>query len=77
VNRHHKERDEVWAVVRYDEFQSDPEVAFTIKEIVRSRELADMEAARLNELNSEKQCRYWVLMGRLFPEDSAAGPTAR
>lgn len=67
----------MWAVVRYDEFQDDPEVAFTIKEIVHSRELAEAEANRLNDLSAGKQCRYWVLMGRLFPEGSAAGPTAR
>lgn len=66
-----REKEHVWVVVRYDNYKS-PESAFSIKEILRSRELAEAEAARLNRVNADKCCRYWVLIGRLFPEGKSA-----
>ena len=50
MSRRHKERDEVFAVLRWDGFhgsESEPDVLVTIKEVVRSRELAEAEVARL------------------------------
>jgi hypothetical protein len=73
MTRKHKERKEVWVVVRYDEYVDDPEAAFTVKEIVRDRELAEAEVARLNKVNADKRCRYWVTLGRLFPDGKSAG----
>ena len=77
VSRTHKEREQFWAVVRFDEGVGDPTHAFTVKEIVRDQELAESEAARLNAVNADKGCRYWATPTRLFPEGSAAGPSAR
>ena len=67
-----KGRDEVYAVVRYDPWLS--EMPFTVKEIVRSLELAQAEVARLNRLNAEKGSVYSWQMTRLYPEGTAAGP---
>ncbi len=72
----HKERDEVYAILRWDGFHSadaPPEVLVTVKEIVRSRKLAEAEVARLNALNEGKGCRYWWEQTRLFPEGRSAG----
>lgn len=70
----YKERETVWAVVRYDSYQADAIDAFTVKEIVHDRAAADAEPARLNALNSGKNCHYWVVMGRLYPRGTSAGP---
>jgi hypothetical protein len=77
VSRTHKEREQVWAVVRFDGDVDDPAHAFTVKEIVRDQQLAEAEAARLNALNADKGCRYWATPTRLFPDGSAAGPSDR
>ncbi len=66
----HKEHEGVYAVLRYDAFQGDdtrPEVAVTVKEVVRGQDLAEAEVARLNALNAEKHVRYWWQYTRLFP----------
>ena len=77
MSRTHKEREQVWAVVRFDEGVDDPSLAFTVKEVVRDQALAEAEAARLNQVNSDKGCRYWATPTRLFPEGTAAGASAR
>ena len=77
MSRTHKEREQVWAIVRFDEGVDDPAHAFTVKEIVRDQHLAESEAARLNAVNLDKGCRYWATPTRLFPEGSAAGSSAR
>ena len=68
-----KARDHVWAVVRFDSFQTEPENQFTIKEVVWSAELARAEAERLNRLNAGKGSRYFVQLTRLFPPGESAG----
>ncbi|MGI8978433.1 MAG: hypothetical protein ACR2FY_04340 [Pirellulaceae bacterium] len=76
MSHKHKERDEVYAVLRYDAFHDAtalPEECVTVKEVVRSREAAEAEVARLNAINSEKNCRYWCQQTRLFPEGCSAG----
>ena len=73
MTNRHKERENVWVVVRYDRDMHDPEHAFTVKEIVRDREIAEAEVDRLNRTNADKDCRYWIAMGRLFPESKSAG----
>jgi hypothetical protein len=75
MSRHYKEREEVYAVLRYDGFLSDvsaPEACVTVKEVVWSRELAEAEVARLNALRAGKDVRYWWQMTRLFPEGRSA-----
>lgn len=61
MSHKHKEREEVFAVLRFDAFHeaASPDVCITVKEIVRSRELADAEVARLNAINGQKSVRYW------------------
>jgi hypothetical protein len=73
VSRTHKERDQVWAVVRFDDGVDDPVHAFMVKEVVRDQQLAESEAARLNGVNADKRCRYWATPTRLFPEGRSAG----
>jgi hypothetical protein len=70
-----KEHEGVYAVLRYDAFQgenSQPEVAITVKEVVRSLDLAEAEVARLSALNAEKHVRYWWQYTRLFPQGKSA-----
>jgi hypothetical protein len=72
MSRAHQPRDHVWAVIRFDSFQTEPESQFTIKEVVWSAELAQTEAERLNRLNAEKGCRYFIQITRLFPPGQSA-----
>jgi hypothetical protein len=76
MSHKHKERDEVYAVLRFDAFLSSaeirPEVSVTVKEILRSRELAEAEVERLNRVKGEKDVRYWWQQTRLFPEGGSA-----
>jgi len=72
----HKNRDEVYAVLRYDGFHrpdASPEVTITVKEIVQTQELAEAEVARLNALVNDSDVRYWWQCTRLFPEGKSAG----
>ncbi len=76
MSHHHKEREEVYAVLRFDGFHepnTPPEVCITVKEVVRSRELAEAEVSRLNAVNGEKDVRYWCQQTRLFPAGQTAG----
>jgi hypothetical protein len=45
----------------------------TLKEIVTSVELAENEVRRLNEINSDKSCKYFWQSSRLFPENKSFG----
>lgn len=69
----YKEREDVWVIVRYDGDLANPEYFYTVKEIVRDRAIAEAEVARLNKVNADKGCRYWIEMGRLFPQGKSAG----
>jgi hypothetical protein len=72
----YKEREGVYAILRYDGFHGPdarPEVTVTVKEIVRSKELAEREVARLNGLAEGRETRYWWQYTRLFPEGQSAG----
>lgn len=76
MSRTHRERDEVYAVLRFDSFHGSdtpPEVTITVKQVVRSRELAEAEVARLNALNGGEGVRYWWQATRLFPDGTSAG----
>lgn len=81
MSRTHHQRDEVFAVIRLDLFQHEPESQVTVKEIVWERHVAEAEVARLNALNAAKQCRYFWQSTRLAPPQlsvaGARGPTSR
>jgi hypothetical protein len=61
MSHKHKEREEVFAVLRWDAFQEPAslEVCLTVKEIVKSRERAEAEVTRLNSINGERDVKYW------------------
>ena len=57
-----------FAVVRFDKFLSDLQPlsrSFTVKEIVLTREEAESEVARLNELNKDKDREYFLQITRI------------
>jgi hypothetical protein len=74
MSRKHRHRDEVYAVIRFDPDLGEPEHQVTVKEVVRTREAAEAEVARLNRLNAAKGCRYFWQQTRLFSFDEADGP---
>jgi hypothetical protein len=77
----------VYAVVRRDwhpghEFTPDDssppqncggEYSYTVKEIVLTADLAQREADRLNELNKDKNCRYFWEGTHYFPDGDSHG----
>jgi hypothetical protein len=73
VSRTHKLREQVYAVIRFDPGAGEPELQFTVKEIVRTDLQAESEVQRLNALNAEKGCRYFWQETRLFPTGTSAG----
>ena len=73
MSRHHKPREEVYAVIRFDPGDAEPQNSFTVKEIVRSPEIAAAEVDRLTALNAAKGCVYFWQMTRLFGPGEAAG----
>ena len=73
MSRSHREREEVFAVIRFDAAMGEPEKQVTVKEIVRDERVAAAEVARLNQLNAAKGCRYFWQPTRLFPAGVSAG----
>jgi hypothetical protein len=71
----YKQQEHVYAVIRWDKDYSgtDPDLLITVKEIVRTQDLAEAEVVRLNALNKHKGVHYWWQTTRLYPEDSSAG----
>jgi hypothetical protein len=63
----------VYAIIRFDRFSELSELSFTVKEVVATREIAESEVKRLNEVNAEKDCTYFWQVTRLFPPGTAAG----
>jgi hypothetical protein len=47
-----------FAIVRVDRFQTDDEHRFTVKRVVWTKEVAEREVRRLNEVNADKDCLY-------------------
>ena len=68
-----KPSEHVYAIVRFDRAMQSWENSFTVKEIVRTQDIAESEVKRLNELNADKDCLYFWQTTRLFPFGSAAG----
>jgi hypothetical protein len=77
MTRKHKSRDEVYAVLRADEFHTantSIEDRVVVKEIVWSEDIAAAEVRRLTAENFDKGSRYWYQITRLFRPGQAAGP---
>ena len=68
-----KPSEHVYAIVRFDRDMQSWENSFTVKEIVRTQDIAESEVKRLNEVNADKNCLYFWQTTRLFPFGSAAG----
>lgn len=63
-----KPQKQVYAVLRYDDFQSSAtsiENRISVVRVVLDEETAKEEVQRLNDLNSEKGCRYFWQATRL------------
>jgi hypothetical protein len=76
MSNRHSDREQVFAIIRWDGFQgagARPETLVTVKEIVRSQELAEAEVARLNALQEDANVHYWWQTTRLFPVGRSAG----
>jgi hypothetical protein len=63
------EKEQVFAVVRWDKDLSNPQDAFTVKEILISMENAIEEVDRLNKLNHDKNVIYYWRTTRLYKKD--------
>lgn len=68
-----RERDYVWAVVRYESSMPDPETQFTITEVVWERDIAEAELARLNALAAGREYRYFLHGTRLYLPGTSSG----
>jgi hypothetical protein len=60
----HLKYPHVYAIVRFD-LDMTGENAATVVKVIASRELAEKEAARLNEANKGKRCFYRVQTTKL------------
>ena len=68
----------LWAVVRFDRYAVQyvgyPR-SLTCVAIVPTQEEADSEVDRLNRVNADKDCEYFSLPGRFFPEGRGVQPS--
>lgn len=71
-----KRHTQVFAIVRLDRGEGMPEPRVTVKEVVTSLNIAEVEVARLNQINGDKSCVYFAQATRLFPDGSSAGTDA-
>ena len=67
-NSQHKKYTHVYALVRIDDFG--PDIPFNADSVVVTKvfsdqEKAESEAERLNKLNGEKDCHYFVRITRM------------
>ena len=70
MTRKHKSREEVYAILRSDDFHSPDtpvELRVTVKEVVRNEDVAAAEIRRLNAENADKGAHYWYQVTRFFP----------
>jgi hypothetical protein len=68
--------EQAFVILRADLFHGTDtpfETVISAKEVVRSRELAEREVARLNALHPDGQVRYWLTPSRLFAPGRSAG----
>ena len=69
------EKTPAFAVVRLDLWHAVDTVqsrqdGFTVVKVLLSKEAADDEAARLNQVNADKDCIYWLHYTRLMTDGS-------
>jgi hypothetical protein len=62
---------QVFAVIRVDDFTSGDN-ALAVPEIVPTQAEAEAEVARLSELNRDKECHYFWLATRFYPDGRSA-----
>ena len=67
-----RQYDHAFAVLRFDRWLAEGqltderlEAAVTVKAVVWTREKAEREVARLNEINRDKDCHYFHLLARV------------
>ncbi len=77
MSRSTRLKESVFAVVRYDMEAPEPHLGVTVKEVVRSLELAEAEVKRLNLINADKGCTYFWQATRLFAAGQSAGTDLR
>lgn len=67
----HSRHEHVFVILRIDMpvDGSHPENSLSVPKIFRDQRVAEEEAARLNELNGEKGCRYLCQVSRLVSDD--------
>jgi hypothetical protein len=70
MSRTDRPTDQLFAIVRYDSGAPEPQLAFTVKEIVRSLAIAEAEVRRLNQLNSPEGSQYSFQTTRMLREDT-------
>ena len=72
TNRPHLRYEHVYALVRIDLPVSEaaPQDTVAVVKVLCSEESARREAARLNQINRDKGCRYFVYTCRLIPESA-------
>ena len=56
--------ENAWAVIRQDSYNPDAVVV----SVVPTREEAEFEVERLNEINGDNRCRYYLCYTRWYPE---------
>lgn len=64
----HAKYPHVFTVIRLDDLDSPDaplEDRFYVKKVMLTEQAAEQEAARLNALNSDKNCRYFVHIAQL------------
>jgi hypothetical protein len=58
---------QVYAVVRWETFAPEPELAFTVTEVLNSHEEAANEVSRLNRVRVDSRIRYFWQATRYYP----------
>ena len=64
VNKPNAKYEHLYVIVRWDPNVQEPENAIAVTKAFGEERLARDEAARLNDLNGEKGCRYLVRTAR-------------
>lgn len=72
VDRLHSKYPHVYAIVRFD-LDMSGENTVTVVKVIPSKELAEHDAARLNEVNKGKKCSYRVQITRFVESPEADG----
>lgn len=66
---------QVYAILRYDEFQDNStaiENRVTVTRVILEEAIARAEVQRLNSMNAQKGCRYFVQATRLLEGSAEA-----